>query len=195
MKMVNNSDISVSSTIDRGAREMNKIGMSTLYEVECYGADGVLKWEDTFKNTVVNAGLDDVLNEYFKGSAYTAAFYIGLIATSTPTVSAADVMSSHAGWTENENYKDTNNGASDVSRPVLTLGTVSSQSVDNTASKGVFAIDTDTQTVGGCFLTDNITKGQATGLLYGGGPFTNGDKSVDDGDTLNVTVTLTAASA
>ena len=188
MKMGNNSEITAIASVERNAGDYSGIEFSTLYEVECIGPDGELKWTDGFKNTVVNVGLDDVLDKYFKGSAYTAAFYVGLIATSTPTVSAADTMASHAGWTEQQNYTE-------ATREVLTLGTVSSQSVDNSASKASYAINADTQTVGGCFLTTNSTKGGTTGTLYGGGAFTGGDKSVDSGDTLNVTVTLTAASA
>ena len=96
-------------------------------------------------------------------------------------------MSSHAGWTEVTAY-------SESVRQTLTLGTVSSQSVDNSASKAVYSIN-GTATVGGIFVTTDSTKSGTSGTLYGGGAFTGGDKSVGSGDTLNVTVTLTAASA
>jgi len=163
------------------------LGLSTYWEIECYGSDGKLKWRECFHNLVVNTGLDDNLDKYFKGSTYTAAFYVGLT-DGTPTFAAGDTMASHAGWTEVEAYDEAN-------RQTLTLGSVSGQSVDNSASKATFTIDTNGTTIGGAFITTNNTKGGTTGTLYGGGAFTAGDKSLDDGDTLQVTVTLTAAAA
>ena len=157
-----------------------------IYDVECFDSEGNLKWHEKIYNTVVNVGLDDVLDKYFKGSTYSAAFYVGLT-DGTPTVAAADTMSSHAGWTEITAY-------SEATREALTLGTVSSQSVDNSASKASYSIN-GTATVGGVFITTDSTKSGTSGTLYGGGAFTGGDKPVTSGDTLNVTVTLTAASA
>lgn len=158
--------------------------MFNMYDVECFDADGKLKWREVVPNLVVNAGLDDVLDKYFKGSAYTAAFYVGL--KDTGTVAAADTMASHAGWATITPYSDAND-------PALTLGTVSGQSVDNSASKATFNINA-TDVIYGCFVKDNNTKGGATGLLYGAVDFAS-SRSVESGDTLNVTVTLTAASA
>ena len=43
--------------------------MKNIFEVECVGPDGKVKWTDTFENLVVNAGLDDSLDKHLKGSA------------------------------------------------------------------------------------------------------------------------------
>lgn len=161
--------------------------MSTLYHVECHDIHGNLKWSADFHNLVVNAGLDDSLDKHFKASAYTAAWYVGLT-TGTPTFAAADVMSSHGGWTEYTTYSEAN-------RQTLTLGTVSGQSVDNSASKATFSINGGGGTIGGAFLVTNNTKGGTTGILYGGGAFSGGNRSVIAGDTVTVTATLTAAAA
>lgn len=185
------------------------LAMTSIYEFECYGkpnhidmedwldmsiddriSQGIHKWSDTNKNTVVNVGLDDVLDKYFKGSTYTAAHYVGITAGS-PTPAAGDTMASHGGWTEVTAYDES-------VRQTLTLGTVSSQSVDNSASKATFTISTvspDSTTCGGAFLTTNSTKGGTSGTLYGIAAFSAGDKVLSGGDTLQVTVTLTAASA
>lgn len=159
----------------------------TLYEIECFDRDGNLKWRDEFHNLVTTEGLNDSLDKHFKASAYTAGWYVGL-ADGTPTFAAGDVMSSHAGWAEITAY-------SEGARQALTLGSVSSGSVNNSASKASFSINANGTTIGGAFLVTNSTKGGTTGVLYGGGAFSAGDKSLDDGDTLNVTVTLTATSA
>lgn len=163
------------------------ISLSDLFEVECYDKHGNLKWSDTIKNLVVDEGLDDVLDKYLKGSTYTAAHYVGLT-DGTPTVAAGDTMASHAGWTEVVAYDE-------AVRQTATWGTVSSKSVDNSASKAVFTISANSTTVGGCFLSTDDTRGGSTGTLYGGGAFTAGDKSLDDDDVLNVTVTATAAAS
>lgn len=159
------------------------IGFYNVYEFECYDKDGNLKWTEKVKNTVVNVGLDDVLNKYLKGSAYTAAFYVGL--KNTGTIAAADTMTSHAGWTENVTY-------SNATRPALTLGTVASQSVDNSASKAVFNIN-GTTTIYGAFVTTDSTKSGTGGILFGAVDF-GASRSVISGDTLNVTCTFTTSS-
>ena len=71
---------------------------------------------------------------------------------------------------------------------------MASQSVDNSASAAVFTINSS-GTVGGGFLVTNSTKGGTTGTLYGGAAFSGGNRTVDNGDTLTVTVTATAAAA
>ena len=164
----------------------NQIGLKDVFKVECFGPDGELKWRDTIENLVVNEGLDDALDKYFKGSSYTASHYCGLT-DGTPTVAAGDTMSSHTGWTEVTGYSET-------ARQTITWGTVSSQSVDNSASKATFSINASV-TVGGAFIATDSTKGGTTGTLYGVGAFSGGDKTLTSGDTLNVTVTATASAS
>lgn len=172
------------SLIGNGGVRMGK-RLSTHYKIECL-RDGKLVWVEEFDNLVVTAGLNDSLDKHFKGSTYTAAWYVGLT-DGTPTFAAGDTMSSHAGWTEITAYSESN-------RPTLSLGTVSAGSVDNSASKAQFTIS-GTTTVGGAFLATDNTKGGTSGTLYGGGAFSEGDRSVVSGDVLNVTVTLTAAAS
>lgn len=161
--------------------------LMTHYRIECRDRDGRLKWIEEFDNLVVTAGLNDSLDKHLKGSGYTAAWYVGLT-DGTPTVDPADTMGSHAGWVEVTAYDE-------ATRPALTLGSVSGGSVDNSASKARFTVSSDGTTIGGAFVTSVNTKGGATGVLYGAGAFTGGDKVLGDNDTLDVTVTLTAAAA
>ncbi len=158
--------------------------LTTEYHVECIKPDGTLRWADDFHNQVTTVGLNDSLNKHFKASSYTAAWYVGL-ASSTPTFALGDTMASHAGWTEVTDY-------SESVLQTLTLGTPSGGSVDNSASKAVFSINA-TVTIGGAFLNTVSTKGDTSGILYGGGAFSGGNRAAQSGDTLNVTVTLTAS--
>lgn len=175
------------ATVERAAALEESFAFRNVYTVECFDKHGRLKWREEVPNIVVNAGLNDVLDKYFKGSAYTAAFYVGLVDNSGFSAYAAgDTMGSHSGWTEFTSYSGTD-------RPTLTLGTVSGQSVNNSSNKAAFTISSS-GTVRGAFITTGATKGGTSGTLFGAASFT-ATRSVDNGDTLNVTATLTAASA
>lgn len=163
-----------------------KIQFRNIYRVECWKPDGTLRWAEEIPNIVVNVGLNDVLDKYFKGVAYTAAHYVG-ITSATPVPNAADTMASHSGWTEVTDYDE-------ADRPALTLGAVSAQSVNNSGNKAVYTINA-TVTIGGAFVTTDDTKGGSAGTLYGVAAFTNGNRAAQDGDELRVTCTLSAASA
>lgn len=156
------------------------------YVVECIGPDGEVKWVEEFYNLVPEVGLNDSLDKHLKGSAYTAAWYVGLI-SATPTPAGTDTMATHPGWTEVTDYDEAN-------RPTLVLGAVSGGSVNNSANKASFTINA-TVTIGGALIVNDNTKGGSTGVLYGVGPFSGGNRDAQNGDTLNVTATLTAAAA
>jgi len=166
---------SVSSSVER----------ETIYDLVARNAAGELLWHERFTNIVVNVGLDDSLDKHLKGSAYTATWYLGLL-SGTPTVDPTDTMGSHAGWTEITAHNQ-------ATRPQIVLGTVSSQSVDNSGSPIVYTITANGTTVGGAFVTNNNVVGGSTGLLYSAGAFTAADKGLDNGDTLTVTTTFTAS--
>ena len=171
----------------RAPLPLGKVRLKSVWEFRCFDKHGNLKWVDTIENLVVNAGLNDVLDKYFKGSAYTAAHYIGLT-DGTPTPNANDTLASHAGWTEVTAYDEATRGAP-------TWGSVSGQSLDNSGSPETFTISSNDTTIGGAFLATDSTKGGSSGTLYGVGAFTAGDKTLDDDDTLSVTLTLTASAS
>lgn len=150
------------------------------YEFVCLDADGVEKWRETVDNLVVNTGLTDIVDKYYKGATYTASHFVGL--KGVGTIAAGDTMASHAGWTEITAY-------SEGVRQTLTLGTVTNGSADNSAAKATFSIN-GSATVGGAFVTTNNTKGGTTGTLVGATDF-GASRSVLSGDTLQVTVTAT----
>jgi hypothetical protein len=173
-----------------GTQSGEKAAATGVYTIQCFDAQGNLKWEAESKNLVVNVGLQDMNAKYFTGSAYTAAWYIGLYgAAATNNPAAADTMSSHAGWTENTGY-------SNATRPACTFGTPTTANpsvATNSASPASFTINA-TSTVGGAFLVSNSTKGGTTGTLYSAADFgAPGDRSVASSDILNVTYTLSLA--
>jgi hypothetical protein len=180
----------VSSTVQKGKGVSEGVRGGGVFTVTCFDKDGNLKWEAKAPNLVVNVGLADMNDKYFSGSGYTAAWYIGLYgAASSNDPAASDTMSSHAGWTEVTAY-------SQSTRPAATFGsaTVADPSViDNSGSVAVFSIN-GTTTVGGAFLTSDNTKSGTSGILFSAADFESpGDRSVVNGDTLNVTYTFSLA--
>ena len=180
----------VSAGLTMGTRSTDTAAATGVYKIQCHDAQGNLKWEAESKNLVVNGGLQDMNAKYFTGSAYTAAWYIGLYgAGASNTPAASDTMSSHAGWTENTGY-------SDATRPVCTFATPTTANpsvATNSASPASFNINA-TSTVGGAFLVSNSTKGGTTGTLYSAADFGSpGDRSVVNSDILTVTYTLSLA--
>jgi hypothetical protein len=138
-------------------------------------------WWDWFLNLIFTAGKNDLLDKYFAGSAYTATFYMGLVdGGSAPTYAAGDTMASHAGWTESTAYSNAN-------RITLSFNAASAGSKALSAA-ATFNINA-TATIAGAFFTTNNTKGGTTGVGYSGSNFTGGNRSVVNGDTLNVSAT------
>jgi hypothetical protein len=179
-------DMGAGAGLDAGAGMSFGSGPRHHYEVECYGADGALKWRDGFDNLVTTAGKNKYLDATLKTGLAAPAWYVGLVLGPGETdYAAGDTMGSHAGWSESSTYSQAN-------RPAFTPGTISSGSVDNSASKAVFSIN-GTVTISGAFMVDENTKGGTSGTLLGVGAFTGGDRSVISGDTLNVTITCTQA--
>jgi hypothetical protein len=179
---------SASVTIGKNASE--DMVITGRFTATCYDSEGNLKWEEHFPNLVVNVGKIDLLNKYFAGSAYTAAWYLGLVNGGTsPTYNAADTMSSHSGWTEVTGY-------SNATRPAASFGSATA-SGGGAGSAGTGTISTSatafninaTNTVAGAFLTTSNTIGGTTGTLFSAGSFTSGNRSVLSGDVLNVTWT------
>jgi hypothetical protein len=135
------------------------------------------------QNDVTNIGIDEILDAMFT-TASTPTWYAGLInSTPTPTLSNADTMASHAGWSETASYDET-------TRPVYNPAVALNQVITNSSSVCVFTISA-TVTVWGCFITTFSVKSGTSGVLWSTGQFRDGagaPTSIDlvDGDVLKV---------
>lgn len=148
------------------------------YQVECIGEDGEVKWTEEGWNVVTTVGLTDIIDKYFKGSGYTAAWYMGL-KDNAQAPAAGNTLASHGTWAEVTPYAGT--------RPAITFGTTSGGS--NTATAVSYSINASA-TVGGAFVC-SVNSG-TSGTLYSAKDF-SAARSVISGDTLNVTLTVSAA--
>ena len=161
-----------------------------IFHVQCLDKDGNLKWEDKMHNLVVNEGLQNMNTQYFKGSAYTADFYLGLVTGpgSGTTFAAADTLASKA-WTEFTDYAG--------SRKAVTFGTATTADpsvITNSAAPSSFTISGAGGVVAGAFLC-TVSSG-TSGVLFSEADFQSpGDRTVVSGDTLNVTYTFSLDAA
>ena len=161
-----------------------------VFHVECFDKDGNLKWSTSEHNLVVNQGLQDMNTQYFKGSTYSAAFYLGLVTGpgSGTTFAAADTLASKA-WTEFTDYSG--------SRKLVTFGTATTADpsvISNSAAPSAFTISGAGGVVAGAFLC-TVSSG-TSGVLFSESDFQSpGDRTVVAGDTLNVTYTFSLDAA
>lgn len=178
------------ASLTRRGDDAEHMDMWGVYQVECYDREGNLKWIDTYRNLVTNQGKTDNLTQYFKGATYTAAFYLGLVdGATTPTFNASDTAASHTGWTENQSYSNTTRVSAVFGTPSASGGGAGSAGTGTVVtSAAVFNINASA-TMAGTFLTTSNTKGGTAGVLFSAGAFTGGNRTVVNGDTLNVTYT------
>ena len=163
-----------------------KLGGIFTYE---HVRDGVVidTWEEP--NLVVDEGLTYALGNAFDGStASIANWYIGLFTgnyTPVNTVTAATIASASTETTTQ--YSETN-------RPAWVEAGVAALSIGNTASPAVFTFTPASTDVYGAFLISSDVKGGTAGTLAAASRF-SALRTMLASDLLNVTYTLTAASA
>jgi len=114
---------------------------------------------------------------------------LGLISsTSFSAISAADTMTSHAGWLEAGNAN-----APTYTSPRKTAVFAAASAGSKALSAALSFAITGTGTVKGCFLVFGAgavnTIDNTAGTLYSAGLFSGGDKIVANTDILNVSYT------
>lgn len=179
---------SLGATALLGAGIGEQVSVTGRYDVKCLDAEGNLKWEDSIENLVVTVGKNDLLDKYFAGSAYTAAWYMGLVdSASFSAYAAGDTLASHTGWLEYLNY--TISGSS-TNRATAAWNAASAGSKASTAT--TFTISGAGGTVLGAILCTtqarNTSSNGGAGVLYSAGSFAT-SRAVIAGDSLLVTYT------
>jgi hypothetical protein len=130
------------------------------------------------RNMVTDAGLNSVLDVYFRAQTQLTAWYVGLISgTGSTGLAATDTMGSHAGWTEATGY-------SESTRQQWSPPAASSGVVLNTSPLTFTA--NATGTIRGVFLASNSTKGGTTGTLHSHALFDEGPQALVSGNVVRV---------
>lgn len=161
---------------------MDNIKFGGIFNIKCFDKNHNLIWQDTSKNLVMNAGLEHILDVVFSlGTTSNLNYYIGLIGEN-PTIDMNDVLDYHIGWNEETSYNEINRQEYIESRSGL--------SINNSASKAVFSINSST-IISGAFITSANTGD--IGLLLSASKFVNGDKNVVDGNIIEVQYNFTSS--
>lgn len=172
----------VSGDVVRKEGFVEGLSSGGVFTVTCYDKDGHEKWVDIAPNLVVNTGLQVMNTQFFTGSAYTAAWYIGLVngTSASTTFSGGDTLATHAGWTENTDYSGNRKSAS-----FSTATLADPSNINNSASPASFTMSANA-TIAGAFLA-NVASG-TSGVLFSAADFQSpGDRTVVSGDVLNIT--------
>ena len=166
------------------------IAFHNIWDFECgnYAMQGneriwIPKWKETIHNLVVDEGLTDVLDVYFKSGTQSATWYVAIFGSdSTPA----------AGWTyavpvctEFTNYDET-------TREEWVEGAITSKSLDNSASPTEFTCTSGTNTIYGGMLNNVSTKGDVasgSGILYSGARF-GSSRPFNTAEVLKIVVTI-----
>jgi hypothetical protein len=160
------------------------------FDVECYDRDGNLRWADRAKNGVTDAAINNVLDVYLRSGSQTGTWYLSLVDNSGfVAFASADTMASHAGWSE-VSSSDLGNST----RPAWTPGAASGKAVTNGTTVDFSITAGSTRTIRGVFLTSANDKGGTTGILFATAAFSGGNQTVNNGDTLKVTYTVSGSS-
>jgi len=171
------------------------------YRVECVGADGKVKWIDTIENLVTTEGKNALLTHAFKASALTQTLVLGLVESTgfsafNATNTAANITAVGGGSPTNGWNEATVSQC--AARGTPSFGSASAGSLATSAAVSFSMLAT--ATIKGAFLmmkstagvAPTTTTGNTSGALYSCGAFSGGDRSVINGDTLNVSYTASA---
>jgi len=159
----------------------NKLTFMGVYKVNCFDENNNLKWSEIAKNTVVEEGINHILDVQFHAETQVTTWYIGL--KETGAEADGDTLASHGGWVEFTDYSG--------SRQEFIEAAASSKSITNTASPATFNI-TGAGTVAGCMIASVLSG--SSGKLFSATDFAS-PRTVANTDIINVTWTLTGADA
>jgi len=150
-----------------------------VYKVNCFDKDNNLKWSEIAKNTVVDEGINHILDVQFHAESQVTPWYIGLKGTGTEA--AGDTLAAHATWTEFTDYSG--------NRQEFVEAAAAAKSITNAASPATFNIS-GPGTVAGCMVASVVSG--SSGKLFSATDF-GSSRTVANTDVINVTWTLTGS--
>lgn len=162
--------------------------MQSLWDIECYGPDGKLKWVSRENpNVMTNEGLNHLLDVLLHGSTQITDWFV--IPFENDYTPIATNTYASPGITECTAYNEAN-------RVAFNEAAASGQSVTNSANKATFNMN-DTKTVYGAALVGGGTAADTKGDTAGGGILLcaakfSASKPCESGDTLKITATVSA---
>lgn len=177
LKMNDKAEVNMVSKSDL----QSELTFAGVYKVDCFDENKNLKWSEIAKNTVVDEGINHILDVQFHAESQVSPWYVGLKGTGAEA--AGDTLASHATWTEFTDYSG--------NRQEFIEAAAAAKSITNTASPATFNI-TGNGTVAGCMVTSVVSG--TSGKLFSATDFAS-PRTVANTDVINVTWTLTGADA
>ena len=162
-------------------------GLKTLgiFSAECLDKYGRVKWKDIAPNVVTTQGKNDMMDKYLDRGAAYAATVMGL---HTTVGNAASTYNAPTPQVE---------ATVIAARLAAPMGAANASSVKALSPTPLAFSITGGATISGCFIAIGIAGITVVGhttvgsILFSTGAFTGGNRAVVNGDTLNVTYTLT----
>jgi hypothetical protein len=165
-------------------RKAVKMAFYNPFVAKVVNGDGEVVQTVYGHNDIVDQGMNDLLDAYFRLGITGPVWYMGLIdGVSTQTLSNSDVAGTHAGWDFNGNFT----GGPDRPSWTGSLAAAASRSISNSTTID-FAFTT-TQTIHGIAIIDHATSDTASEILWSTAPFST-EVTVNNGDTLKITYTV-----
>lgn len=162
---------------------LSKVNVKGLFKVEHFDKFNNLKGIYDIPNGLTTQGKNSWLDIMFRAQTQITAWYLGLVNNVGWTAFAdADVMSSHAGWSEFVDYNES-------ARPQWTPAAASGGIISN-ASTVNFTINANGN-LKGLFAVSNSTKNGTTGTLWATAPYAS-VIPVSVADILKVTYGVTS---
>ena len=179
----------ISANVIRKIQSGQRFLAESVWDVE-HWRDGKMLSLTRDHNICTDEGLDALLDIMFHGSTQITTWYVAIF--ESDTTPAAGTTYAVPVYTESTAYAE-------AARQAYVEAAASSKVITNSASKATFTMNA-TKTIYGASLvgggtdpTDN-TDTAGGGTLYCAAKF-SAAKSVESGDVLKVTVTITAADA
>ena len=179
----------IEAEVIRNAIGKQRFLAESVWDVEHWRGDKMLS-KTLDKNICTDEGLDALLDIMFHGSTQITTWYVAIF--ESDTTPAAGTTYAVPVYTESTAYTE-------AARVAYNEAAASSKVTTNSANKATFTMNA-TKTIygaslvgGGTDATDN-TDVAGGGTLYCAAKF-SASKSVESGDVLKITVTITAADA
>jgi hypothetical protein len=143
--------------------EGDRLQVGGMFFWEVWGSNGRPLRAGAFRNGILQAGINSLLDTFFRYGTAPAAFYLGIIDDSGYTALASDdTMASHSGWIEVTNYTA-------ATRPAW--GPEAAAAGLLTATAPCSFVMNASKTAKGLFVCTESTKGGSTGTLWAHGLF------------------------
>ena len=167
----------------------SKLLLEGVWHVIHKDKNGKILSDDTFKNLITKEGIDYLLNAGVHGDTQISAWYFAPF-EDDHTPAATDTYAS-PGYTETNKYSESNRqewaegGSSDQSVTNTTAATITANAAVTIYGAGI---------VGGGTAADTKQDTAGGGTLLASGKFSSA-KSLENGETLDLTYTLNGASS